>query len=109
VLRIIVQKPIERGTDNRLLKAIIPDRARKGDIFIYQCNDDANKIAPQHFVVTDAQAYRRETNDKKVLAVANFGDNDTAKYLQEVFKIFTTYLFAQKRMKRFAPGAAFEL
>jgi hypothetical protein len=112
VLRIISIDPIQKGNQNRFLKALLSDPLRVGDIVIYRGDKLVKKLTKQHFMVTDMNAYRFETSNTKVNAIANFGDKKTAKWLRQRFEVISTYLHNEKRFRilrtpAFSPTLAF--
>ncbi len=106
-LRIIVMQPVHLGNANRFLKGLINDPERQGEVSLYNADSDTVATKPPHFVVTDALAFRYETDDENVVAVANFGDGKTAKALQTAFRDLATRLTGLQLIRRFQPGVAF--
>lgn len=110
-LRIILQSDaLHKGADNRLLRKLVEDPRREGQIELYSGSELLKDVEMPHFMVTDALAYRFENDDTKTTAVANFGDADTAKTLRLYFRSVAEYLETNPAMdknsiKRYAPGA----
>ncbi len=77
--------PAGEVVSGRFLKYIMADSERKGTIELY----DATKVTPSvtnHFIVSDAKAYRFELNHDEFRAEANFGNAKNAKILAGVFE-----------------------
>jgi hypothetical protein len=116
-LHIVVQKPVHHGDNNQLLRCVIEDHDRKGEVVLYHCDKQTNNTDPPHFMVTDALAFRFETGDTKitldsadapVTAIANFGDGKSAKTLRKGFRAIAEHLSEKRREHRFPPGAKFQ-
>jgi hypothetical protein len=109
-LEIILDEAVHFGTKNRFLHTVIGDEGRKGDVVLYPDTGIIKNNKTPHFMVTDALAYRFEIDDKRVTALANFGDKRTATLLQALFHDTREYVCAlDKKDLRFGPKTQFEI
>lgn len=114
-LKIVVDGRIDRETQNRLLQTLVQDSARRGVIQIYYASGALAEAQTAHFMVTDALAYRYEPfadtapDQRGIKAVANFGDEVTAKLLTTLYNQISSYLQSIRMPVTFSPGAEFIL
>lgn len=89
-LSIILQDAeLDRGNENRLLRNLAEDPARKGKVRVVFPTAKAVGESTPHFMVSDRYAYRFEQNPvpKKTEAIANFGDPKNGKTLAAYFDV----------------------
>jgi len=92
-LSIVIQGgEIDGGAENRFLREIVDDAARQGVITVYRPKQGVlSSHETPHFMVTDSSAYRFETGkdasprNESISAVANFGDDESARTLSNIF------------------------
>lgn len=85
-LRIITQRPIDGGTDNPFVSAMLDDEARRGEVEILVAREGVLAPVKQHFIAVDRRAYRFETDHENAVATANFNSPEFAKRLHWLFE-----------------------
>jgi hypothetical protein len=117
-LSIILQSgKLDGGNTNKFLCDVIGSQSRTGTVIILMPKPEVlSHNETPHFMVTDRTAYRFETgkdadpNNEAISAVANFGDEKSAKILAEIFGTAAALVEADDNLLKkmtFVPGEKF--
>lgn len=106
-LSIIVQCGVmQSGDGNRFLAGLKADKERLGTVKVYLPQPNALADTSPHFMVTDKSAYRFETGEdalptnESITAVANFGNEATAKDFSAIFADLEDLLHTDENISR---------
>lgn len=106
---ILEREALHNGNKNRFFRSIVDFDKRKGDVLLYSGWDLLKNARLPHFMVTDALAYRFETqlanyDHEQIEAIANFGDGETARDLLNLFAMVSSHLSGECEVQRIHPG-----